>query len=184
MWICRQLLGKLALACNLDLAEEGLNWSLVTTNILINDSLNRWLVMILMRRAWIILLVLVLVGGAWVYFFTGTPPWGPRLTLNGTSATSIDLSWFGTDRTITSSERCARVIRTMARARQHPPATTPCLGTLTLHYADGTSNLFYLLSSDRFAGLELVGNSGGYAISMREMLGTLERAGLLTKDRK
>ena len=138
----------------------------------------------LMRRAWIILLVLVLVGVAWVCFFTGTPPWGPRLTLKGAAATSIDLFWFGTNRTITSSDRCAQVIQTMGKARQHPPATNPCLGTMTLHYADGTTNMFYLSPSDRFSGLQLAGKSGGYAISMGEMLGTLERVGLLTKDRK
>ena len=90
----------------------------------------------------------------------------------------------GTNRTITSSGQCAQVIQTMGRARQFPVAATPCLGTLTLHYADGTTNMFYVSPSGRFAGLELVGKSGGYAISMGKMLRTFERVGLLTKDNK
>src|SRR4051812_4442083 len=120
----------------------------------------------IMRRAWIILLVLVLVGAAWVYFFTGTPPWGPRLALKDATTTSIDLLWFGTNRTITSSDQCAQVIRVMRKARRSPAVTTPIFGTLTLHHADGTTNTFCLSPSGRLSGLEIVGESGGYAIAM------------------
>jgi hypothetical protein len=137
-----------------------------------------------MRRALIILLVLVVVGAAWIYFFTGTPPWGPKLTLKDAAVTSIELSWFGTNRTITASDRCAQVIQTMRKARQHHVATTPFFGTLTLFYADGTTNMFYLLQSDRFSGMEISSESGGYAISMDKMLRTFESVGLLTKDQK
>jgi hypothetical protein len=140
--------------------------------------------LIRMRRAWIILAVLVLAAVAWVYLFSGTPPWGPRLALKDTAVTSIELHWSGTNRTISSSDQCAQVIQVMRRARRSSVATTPPLGTLTLHYADGTTNMFYLSPSGRFSGLQVVGGSGGYVISMGEMLGTLEDAGLLTRDRK
>jgi hypothetical protein len=138
----------------------------------------------LMRRALIILLVLVLVGVAWIYLFTGTPPWGPKLTLKGGAVTSIELSWFGTNRTIQASSQCTEVLQTMRQARQSPVPTSPAFGTMTLYYADGTTNRFFLQPSGRFSGLEIVGDSGGYAISMHQMLGTFESVGLLTKDTK
>jgi hypothetical protein len=137
-----------------------------------------------MRRALIILLVLVVVGVAWIYLFTGTPPWGPKLTLKDAAVTSIELSWFGTNRTIQASSQCAEVLQTMRQARQSPAVTTPPLGSLTLYYADGSTNMFYLSPSGRFSGLEIVGDSGGYAISMHRMLSTFESVGLLTKDTK
>jgi hypothetical protein len=135
-----------------------------------------------MRKVLIILLVLVVIVIAWIYLFTGTPPWGPKLKLKDTAVTSIELSWFGTNRTITASDQGAKVIQTMCKARQHHVATTPFLGNLTLFYADGTTNMFYLLPADRTAGLEISGKSGGYAISMGEMLRTFESVGLLTKN--
>jgi hypothetical protein len=55
---------------------------------------------------------------------------------------------------------------------------------MTLYYADGTTNRFFLQPSGRHSGLEIAGESGGYAISMGEMLGTFESVGLLTKDQK
>jgi hypothetical protein len=118
----------------------------------------------------------------WDIFFAGTPPWGPKLQLNDTAVTSIELSWFGTNRNITASDECAKVIQTMCKARQHHVATTPPLETLTLFYADGTTNVFYLSPANRTAGLEISGKSGGYAISMGEMLRTFESVGLLTKN--
>jgi hypothetical protein len=138
----------------------------------------------LMRRALIILLVLVAVGVAWAYVFTGTPPWGPRLMLKDTPVSSIALSWLGTHRTIQASSQCAEVLQTMRQARQSPAVTTPPFGSLTLYFADDTTNVFDLSQSGRFSGLEIVGDSGGYAISMYRMLSTFESVGLLTKDTK
>jgi hypothetical protein len=137
-----------------------------------------------MRRALLILFLLVVFGVAWAYLFTGTLPWGPRLTPRAGPLASIELSWFGSNRTITASDRCARVILTMRKARQSPVPASPPFGTLTLHCQDGTMNQFYLQPSGRFNGLELVGESGGYSISMGEMLDALKKAGLLTADQK
>jgi hypothetical protein len=125
-----------------------------------------------------------LVGVAWTYFFTGTPPWGPKLTLKDAAVKSIELSWLGTNRTIQASNQCAEVLQTMRQARQSPAPLSPAFGILTLYYADGTTNRFFLQPSGRFSGLEIVGDSGGYAISMHRMLGTFESVGLLTKDTK
>jgi hypothetical protein len=138
----------------------------------------------LMRRALIILLAIVVIGSAWIYAFTGTPPWGPRLKLKDGAITSIELSWFGTNRTIQASSQCAEVLQTMRQARQSPVPASPAFGTMTLYYADGTTNRFVLQPSGRLSGLEIVGDSGGYAISMHQMLGTFESVGLLRKDAK
>jgi hypothetical protein len=119
-----------------------------------------------------------------MYLFTGTPPWGPKLVIKNGAAASIELSWFGTNRTIRTSDQCAQVIQVMRKARQCPVPASPAFGTLTLYYADGTTNRFYLQPSGRFSGLEFVGSSGGYAVSMSEMLDTFERVGLLTKDQR
>ena len=137
-----------------------------------------------MRRVMIVLFALVLIVVAWLYLFTGTPRWGDKLNLKDTAVSSIELSWFSTNRTITVADQCAQVIRIMRNARRNPAAATPGFGTLMLHYADGTTNMFFLSPSDRIFGLELVGESGGYAISMREMLDAFANVGLLTKDRK
>jgi len=139
---------------------------------------------ILMRRALIILSVLVVVVGAWAYLFTGTPPWGPPFKPKDAAVTSVELYWLGTTRTIGASDQCAKVVQTMRKARQSLATTSPSFGTLTLYYADGTTNRFWLEPSGRFSGLEFGDDSGSYAISMLEMLGTLESVGLLTKERK
>jgi hypothetical protein len=136
------------------------------------------------RATTVFLLTLLLASIAWVYLFTGTPPWGQRLVIKDTAVTSIALHWVGTDRAITSSEQCAEVIRIMRKARQSPAPTTPAFGNLSLHYADGTTNTFYLSPSGRSWAMELAGESGDYAVSMGEMVGVLERVGLLRKDRK
>jgi hypothetical protein len=138
----------------------------------------------LMRRALIILLVLVVVGVVWIYLFTGTPPWGPKLTLKDTAISFIELTWVGTSRTIQASNQCAEVLQTMRQARQSPVPASPPFGSMTLYYADGTTNRFFLQPSGRLSGLEIVGDSGGYAISMHQMLSTFESVGLLTKDTK
>ena len=136
----------------------------------------------LMRKALIILLILVAVGVAWIFLFAGTPPWGPRLTLKDAAVSSIELSWLGTNRTIQASSQCAEVLQTMRQARQSPVPASPAFGTMTLYYADGTTNRFFLQPSGRFSSLGIVGDSGDYAISMHQMLGTFESVGLLTKD--
>jgi hypothetical protein len=137
-----------------------------------------------MRRALKILLVLVAGVVAWLWLFTGTPPWGARLPLRDAAVTSIDLTWFGANHTITASAQCGQVIQTMRKARQSPAPMTPGLGTLTLHYADGVTNQYYLEPSGRSSALAIGNKSGGYAISMDEMLGTFERVGLLPKNEK
>jgi len=137
-----------------------------------------------MRTAWKIVLVLVLAGVAWAYFQTGTPRWGTKLTLKDATVTSIELYWSSAHRTITASNQCAQVIQIMRKARKRPSPLTPPFGSLTLYYADGTTNRFFLQPSDRSSGLQLIDKSGAYVISMGEMLGIFERVGLLTRDRK
>jgi hypothetical protein len=138
----------------------------------------------LMRRASVILLVFVVVIIAWAYLFAGTPLWGPRLTLKDKVVSSVELTWLGTSRTIQASNQCAEVLQTMRQARQSPVPASPPFGSMTLYYADGTTNRFFLQPSGRLSGLEIVGDSGGYAISMHQMLSTFESVGLLTKDTK
>jgi len=79
-----------------------------------------------------------------------------------------------------------QVVQTMRKARHCLPSasTSPLLGTLTLYYADGVTNQFFLSPSARFSGLEIANGSSGYVISMSEMLGAFERVGLLAKDQK
>src|ERR1700692_360844 len=102
-----------------------------------------------MRRALRILLVAVIAIGGWIYLFTGTPPFGRRLTMKDTPIASIEFS-MSTRREITASNLCAEVIRTMRHARDGGPVhLCPCLGTLTLHYLDGTTNRFDFMPGHR-----------------------------------
>jgi hypothetical protein len=133
-----------------------------------------------MRRTLIFLSVLVVVV-AMVYQFTGPPITGPRLTLKNAQVTSIDLDWFGSNRTITTPAQCAQVAQSMCKARQSlAPASIP-LGKMTLHYSDETTNRFSIDDDGTF-WLAISGGSGVYAISKSELLGTFERVGLLTKE--
>ena len=136
----------------------------------------------LMLKAFAVLLVLAVVGGVGTYLFTGTPKWGKPLSLKDGTVSSIELYWGGTTHRVKGADQCAPVVQTLREARQNPASSTPPYGTLTLHYADGTTNLFSLLASRRFSGLEIANDGAGYAISMPEMLGAFQRAGLLTKD--
>ena len=137
-----------------------------------------------MRRSWRILLALALAGVAWVHIFTGTPVRGPQLALKDAPTMSIQLSWMGTHRTIRASDQCAQLIQTMRKARQSPVPLSPALGMLTLYYEDGTTNRISLQAAGRFSALEMVGESGGYAISTHELLGAFESVGLLTEGQK
>lgn len=135
-----------------------------------------------MRRAWKILLVLVLAGIVWAYFFTGTPVFGRKLALNASPVASVELTFMSSHKEISSSNLCAEVVQTMQKARDGGPVhLCPALGSLTLHFADGTTNRFDLMPGHRFNRLDLVDRSGLYAISMGEMFGTLERVGLKTR---
>src|SRR5690348_16721054 len=136
------------------------------------------------KRALIILLALVVVGGVCTCLFTGTPPSGPNLMVKDGAVAAIELAWLDTTQTIRSSDQCAKVLQVMRTARQSPVPASPPFGTLTLYFADGTTNRFHLQPSGRFAGLEIVNESGGYAISMGEMLKVFENVGLLKKDGK
>ncbi len=137
-----------------------------------------------MRKAWKVLLVLLLATVAWAYFFTGTPIVGRRLALKDIPVASIELS-MPTRREITASNLCPQVTGTMRKARAGGPVhACPCLGTLTLHYTDGTTNRFDFMPGHRFNRLELVDTSGLYSISLSEMFGALERVGLLTKPQR
>ena len=137
-----------------------------------------------LRRTWLILAVLALIAIAWMYASTGTPLRGSRLALNDTTPTSIELAWIDTRRTIRASDQCAQLIQTMCKARQSPVPLSPALGMLTLYYEDGTTNRFSIQASGRFSALEMVGESGGYAISTHELLGAFESVGLLTEGQK
>ena len=134
-----------------------------------------------MRHLWKILSVLVLSSIVWTYFFTGTPPFGRKLSLESTPVASIELT-MSTHREISSSNLCAEVVRTMQMARDGGPVhLCPSVGSMTVHFTDGTTNRFDLMPGHRLNRLDLVGSSGLYSISMNEMFGTLERVGLLTK---
>jgi hypothetical protein len=135
-----------------------------------------------MRRVLTVLSVVVALGVAWIYLFTGTPLWGSRLKLERADVKSIDLWWGGNSRTISDSNQCASVVETMQKARSCPVAATPSFGILTLRYADGTTNQFFLSPSGRFSALQIANKSGGHAISTDEMLRAFRRARLLPKE--
>ena len=135
----------------------------------------------LVRRAWKILLALVLAASVWGYFFSGTPPFGRKLALRSAPVASIELA-MSTRREISSSKLCAEVLHTMQKAREGGPVhLCPALGSLTILFADGTTNRFDLMPGHWPNRLDLVDRSGLYSISMGEMFGTLERVGLLTR---
>ena len=135
-----------------------------------------------MRRVLIILSVVIALGIAWIYIFTGTPLWGAKLKLQHTDVKSIDLWWGGNLRTISDSNQCASVVETMQKARSFPVAATPAIGFVTLNYIDGTTNRFYISPAGRFSAMEISGQGGGYAISIGEMLHVFENVGLLPKE--
>lgn len=140
-----------------------------------------------MRRRWIILAVAVLLAAAYCCAFTGTPLFGRRLALKDASVSSIALQFASSNpREITASNACAEVLKTMRQARDGGPIhACPCLGTLIIHYADGTTNRFDLLPGHHFNRLDLVDMSGSglYSISAGRMFGTLHHVGLLNENR-
>ena len=134
-----------------------------------------------MRKAWKVLFVLLLAAVTWIYFFTGTPKFGRKLSLRDTAVTSIEFSR-STRREISASNVCAEVVHTIQKARVGGAVhACPSLGTLTLRFADGTTNRFHLMPGHGLNRLDLVDTSGLYSISTGEMFDTLERVGLLTK---
>jgi hypothetical protein len=135
-----------------------------------------------MRKVLVILLIFILFGTTSAYLFTGTPVWGPKFTPKNTAVKTIELSWMGESRTIRNSDQCAEVLQMMRKARQYPVPTSPPFGSMILHYADGTTNKYFLQPSGRISSLEIVGESGGYAISMNQMLSVFKKVGLLAKD--
>jgi hypothetical protein len=142
-----------------------------------------------MRRTWKVLLVLVLVVLAFAaaffgYVLTGTPLFGPKLELKDIPIKSIELSMFSARRVITASNQCAQVIQTMRKAREGYVYTAVQVGTLTLCYTDGTTNMFYLQPGDRMNRLDLVNQSGSHSISLSEMFGVLRRVGLLDRQER
>jgi hypothetical protein len=136
-----------------------------------------------MRKTLVILPILVLAFVVWVYLFTGTPPWGSKFTPPKNSISAMGLSWLGTNRMIQASSQCADVLQTMCQARESQAVATPPLGSLTIYYPDGTTNLFHLSPSERLFGLQISGERGGcYVISTHKMLDVFGRVGLLPKD--
>ena len=118
----------------------------------------------------------------WVYFFTGTPVFGRKLTLSTSPVASIELTFMSSHREISASNLCAEVVRSMQKARDGGPVhLCTSLGSLTIHFADGTTNRFDLMPGHRLNRLDMVDRSGLYSISMGEMFGTLERVGLMTR---
>ena len=135
-----------------------------------------------MRRAWKILLVLVLAAIAWGYFYTGTPPFGRKLALKSVPVASVRLVFMSTHREISSSNLCAAVVHTMQKARGGGPVhLCPSFGSLTVRFSDGTTNRFDLMPGHRLNRLDLVDGSCLYSISTGEMFGTLEKVGLMTR---
>lgn len=135
-----------------------------------------------MRKAFTVLFAVVFAVAVWFFLCTGTPRSGLRLTLKNIPVKSIELSWAGSNRMITASNDCTTVLQVMQKARQSQIPASPPFGSLTLNYADGTTNRFDIQPAGRFAAVELIDQSGGYAISMSEMLDTLEEVGLKTKE--
>jgi len=127
-------------------------------------------------------LLLVLVAVVWGYFFTGTPPFGRKLQLKSAPVASVELAFMSTHREISSSNLCAEVVHTMQKARDGGPVhPCPSLGSLTVHFADGTTNRFDLMPGHQPNRLDLVDGSALYSISMGEMFSALERAGLMAR---
>ena len=135
-----------------------------------------------MSKARLIVAGVVAVMVVWAVFFTGTPLYGRRLELKETRISSIELSMLsGRERGIVASNLCAQVIQTMRNARDGGPVhACTCLGTLTIHYIDGTTNRFSFMPGHRFNRLDMVDTSGSgmYSISTGEMFRTLESVGL------
>ena len=135
----------------------------------------------LVRKSWKFLLILLFAVVGWAYFFTGTPPFGYRLTLNEAPVASIEFA-MSAKLEITKSNLCAEVLHTLQKARNGGPVhPCPVIGNLTIHFADGTTNHFHLMPGHRLNRLDLVAKSGMYSISMGELFGTLEKVGLLTR---
>ncbi len=134
-----------------------------------------------MRKSWIILAGVVLPIVLWGVALTGTPLYGRRIPLRNAPVSSIELS-MASRREITASNLCAQVMQTMQKARDGGPVhLCPCMGTLTIHYADGTTNRFDFMPGHRFNRLDMVdisGHSGMYSISLGEMFRKLESVGL------
>jgi hypothetical protein len=138
-----------------------------------------------MRKALIIVAVVIALVAVWGVAFTGTPLFGRRIVLKDTPVSSIEFSMSGRHE-ITTSNLCAQVVGTMRQARAGGPIhVCPCLGTLVIHYTDGTTNRFDFMPGHRFNRLDMVdvSGSGMYSISTGEMFRTLENAGLMTSKR-
>ena len=137
-----------------------------------------------MRRGLIIAVVLIVLIVLGAVVFTGTPLLGRKIALKDTPVSSIELS-MSARREITDSNLCARVIQTMQKARDGGPVhTCPCLGTLVIHYADGTTNRFDFMPGHRLNRLDMVdisARSGMYSISLGEMFRTLRDVGLMER---
>lgn len=135
-----------------------------------------------MRKILAVLVVIVILLAAWELAFTGTPLFGRNLELKNIPVTSIDLT-MPMRREITTSTLCSEVLLTMQKSKN---AGSPCfckyIGSLTLHFADGSTNRFEIMPGHRFNQLDFVDVSGScmYSISKREMFTTLEHVGLLT----
>jgi hypothetical protein len=140
--------------------------------------------LVTMRRVLIMAGVVIVLVVVWGVAFTGTPLFGRSIALKDAPVSSIELS-ISMRREITASNLCAQVIQTMRKARDGGPVhVCPSLGTLIIHYADGTTNCFALMPGHRFNRLDMVDISGSsmYSISTGEMFRTLERVGLMTRE--
>lgn len=127
----------------------------------------------------------MLVAAAWVFLFTGTPLFGPTLTLQEKPIASIEFSMFSIDRTITASNQCAQVLQVLRTSRQAGPVyTVPALATLTLHYEDGMTNRFYLQPAKRIGAVDLIDETGAHTISTRKMFQALQTVGLMPKEQR
>ena len=119
-----------------------------------------------MRRAFIIAAVLVLLILVWVVAFTGTPLPGRKVALKDPPVSSIELS-MSARHEINDPNFCAQVIQTMRKARDGGPVHAwPCLGTLIIHYADGTTNRFDFMPGHRFNRLDMADTSGWAHLSV------------------
>jgi hypothetical protein len=134
-----------------------------------------------MRKGIIVVLGLLIAGSAGAYLFAGTPKWGQTLVLADKPLKSVELYWAGATHKVTDAGKCAEVAETLRSARQSPVSDAAAYGTLTLHFADGKADVFSLMASSRFSALEIAGNTGGYAISMNQMIHVFQAVGLMTK---
>jgi hypothetical protein len=101
---------------------------------------------------------------------------------NGVTAIELSMPGFKlSDSRITETRTCLDVLETMRTARATRAHLCPAMGTITVRYADGTTNQMTLTPGHGFDRIELGDATGRYLLSRAKLFGALKRAGLLPK---